>query len=69
MRQQTIAQFQVEKIARQLCTAAGEDPNPVLRFVAELSPASQHASNVTRHFFIPAWKLCVREATRLARAG
>jgi hypothetical protein len=68
MRQQTIETLQVEKIARQLCTAAGEDPNRVLRFVAELSPASEHELNVTRHVFIPAWKLCVREATRLARA-
>jgi hypothetical protein len=69
MRQQTVEQLQVEKIARPLCTAAGEDPNRVLRFVAELSPAGGHELNVTRHVFIPAWKLCVREATRLARAG
>jgi hypothetical protein len=67
MRQQTIEQLQVEKIARQLCTAAGEDPNRVLRFVAQLSPAGPHELNVTRHVFISAWKLRVREAMRLAR--
>jgi hypothetical protein len=54
MRQQTIEQLQVEKIARQLCTAAGEDPNRVLSFVAELSPADEHKSNVTRFRPTPA---------------
>lgn len=68
----TVPRFEhreIEQVARQLCLAGGEKPDRTVRFSAAMSPDQGNEPVVTRQIFMPAWKLHVREATRLVRAG
>jgi hypothetical protein len=59
---------QIELLARQLCVWAGQDPNRNIR-VGDVSTVEQEGCLVLRQTFMPAWKLRIREATRMSRAG
>ena len=59
---------QIELLARQLCVQTGQNPDRNVR-VGDVSTVEQDGCLVLRQTFMPAWKLRIREATRMTRAG
>ncbi|MBV8849087.1 MAG: hypothetical protein JOZ16_05825 [Methylobacteriaceae bacterium] len=55
----------LEKVARELCCAAGEDPDATIRLGQPLSFAAGECT-VVKPLFVPAWRQYSREARRLA---
>jgi hypothetical protein len=55
----------IERIARQLCIAAGKNPDARIRLGAPLSFAAGECT-VIRPLIVPEWKQYCREARRLA---
>ena len=54
----------IETIARELCRAAGKNPDKTVRFGAPLM-LDVDGCNVTRVVMLPAWREHMREACRM----
>ena len=54
----------IEKIARQLCLAAGKNPDKTVRFGTPLT-LDVAGCKVTRVLMLPAWREHMREARRM----
>jgi hypothetical protein len=59
---------EIELLARELCLHNGHDPDRNVR-VGDLASFQENGCVVLRQAFLPAWKLHIREATRMAREG
>jgi hypothetical protein len=55
----------IEKIARELCRAAGQDPDTKVRLGQPLSFAAGDCT-IVKPLIVPAWKAYSREARRLS---